>query len=437
MLYTQLRNQLFLGIQILFTLCFAISCESSTDGATHDTDSTAGSTYYIDGAAGSDDNTGLVASSPWQTLAQVSGTTFQPGDSILFKRGSSYSGCVTFNGDGTAENPITISAYGTGDAPSFTNPDVDDSKGNAMRIRGDYQIVENLYFHHTAPAKDRVGFVEVWAVGALHISLGNDHVIIRNNEFAYNAKAIHSYSEYSLITENNIHDANPDQSGGFLSAPYWGPIGIHIGIGNQEISYNTISNMYVDGGEWGGDGGAIELDDGRNHKDNIHVHHNTTFHNMGFMEISWWEDIAKVPTENINIHHNVCRDYQGFVLWWAPTQNSAIANNTIIRTDNEFSGPFDGVFFFDAQPAIVTITKNIFVSDNDLTKMVYVEDFDGGVNDLIHENNCYWDIEDGEVDLHLELGPGEIIADPLFVDFEGGDYHLLPNSPAAGWGAME
>jgi hypothetical protein len=378
----------------------------------------------------------IIAASPWKSLSAVSSMIFQPGDNIYFKRGSSYSGCVTINGNGTASNPITISAYRTGNAPSFTNPDVDDSNGNAMRIRGDYHIVENLYFHHTAPAWDRSGFEQVWSVGALHVSLGNDHVIIRNNEFANNAKAIQSYSEYSLITHNNIHDGNPAQSDGFLSIPYWGPIGIHLGIGNQEVSYNTITNMYVAGGEWGADGGAIEIDDGRNHKDNIHIHHNTTEHNMGFLEVSYIHDIEKMPSTGIIIDHNVSRDYQNFVLWWAPTTSSSIVSNTIIRTDNELYGPFDGVFFFDARPADVMLTKNIIVTDNDLSEMVFVQDWDGGIDDIIHTNNCFWDVDDGKVELGVTWGPGEIAANPLFVDFNGGDYHLLPASPALGWGAV-
>jgi len=289
MLYTRLWKQLFIGPLILFTILFALNCGLSSTG----------SDYYIDSVSGSDDNSGAGENSAWKSPSKVSGVTFQSGDNIYFKRGSSYSGCVTINGNGTASNPITISAYGTGNAPSFTNPNVDDSNGNAMRIRGDYQIVDSLYFHHTAAAWDSSGYERVWSVGALHVSLGNDHVIIRNNEFANNAKAIQSYSEYSLITQNNIHDGNPDQSNGFLSAPYWGPIGIHLGIGNQEVSYNAITNMYVMGGEWGGDGGAIELDDGRNHKDNIHIHHNTTLHNMGFMEVSYVHDIAKISSSNV------------------------------------------------------------------------------------------------------------------------------------------
>jgi hypothetical protein len=68
--------------------------------------------------------------------------------------------------------------------------------------------------------------------------------------------------------------------------------------------------------------------------------------------------------------------------------------------------------------------------------MVYVEDFDGGVHDTIRKNNCYWDVEDGKVELGVSWGPGEIAANPLFVDFNDGDYHLLPASPALGWGAV-
>ena len=417
----RLWKQLAIGALIVFTITFILNCGLFKSERA----------YYIDSGSGSDDNSGTSKNSPWKSLSKVSSMTFQPGDNIYFKRGSTYTGCVTINGDGTAEKPITVSAYEDGDAPRFTNPDYNISNGNALRVRGDYQIVENLYFHNCAPAPGKSSFEVVWSVGALHISLGNDHVTIRNNEFSHIAKAIQSYSEYSLITNNYIHDGNQLEQEGFLSFPYWGPIGVHLGIGNQEISYNTIENMYVEGGEWGGDGGAIEIDDGRNVKDNFYIHHNKTKHNMGFLEISWDADIAKMPASNIIIEYNISRDYQDFVYWWAENSNSKISNNTIIRTDNIAGMASDNVFVLDGQD--ISITKNIIV----IRDGMWVSVFKGGqIESSVHTDNCYWDVDDGNVDLGVLWGSGEIEANPLFVDFNGGDYHLQSDSPAAGWGAL-
>ncbi len=419
---------------------FLVSCQTATEpqktSVQEEGDTASGTTgdmraFYVDSVDGDDHNSGNSENSPWKTIEKVSSMTFLPGDHIYFKRSSSYSGCATISGDGNADHPITIGAYGSGDAPSFTNDDNGECNGNAMRIRGDYQIVEDLYFHHTAPARRDAPFMGVWAAGALHVALGNDHVIIRHNEFSHNAKAIQSNSEYGLITNNYIHDTNELEQNGFLSAPYWGPIGIHLGIGNQEISYNTIENMYVEGGEWGGDGGAIEIDNGRNHKDNIHIHHNQTKDNMGFLEISWEYDIRKMPTSNVVLEYNVSRDYQAFVFWWAGNLDSRISNNTIIRTDSVEGMAQDTVFVLEGRD--ITISDNIVVIPDDMWSPVFLGD---QLDSVVHTNNVYWDVDDDTVNLGVEAGSGEFTADPQFVDFDGGDYHLLPGSPAQGLGAL-
>ena len=78
------------------------------------------STYYVSSSyTGSTSNGGL--STPWKTLSQVNSNmaTFQPGDSILFKKGDTFSGTLTVTKSGTLASPITFGAYGTGNKPKF------------------------------------------------------------------------------------------------------------------------------------------------------------------------------------------------------------------------------------------------------------------------------------------------------------------------------
>jgi hypothetical protein len=77
-------------------------------------------TYYVSSSTGSDANNATSASTPWQTIAHVNGQTFQPGDSILFKRGDVWNESLAPASSGSSGNPITFDAYGTGAAPNLT-----------------------------------------------------------------------------------------------------------------------------------------------------------------------------------------------------------------------------------------------------------------------------------------------------------------------------
>jgi hypothetical protein len=138
-----------------------------------------------------------------------------------------------------------------------------------------------------------------------------------------------------------------------------------------------------------------------------------------------------MPTSNIVIEYNVSRDYQDFVFWWAEDSQSRISNNTIIRTDFVEGMAEDSVFVLDGQN--ISISNNIVVIRDDMWNPVFTGD---GKDSSVHTNNCYWDIDDGIVNLGVEPGTEEFTADPQFVDFNGGDYHLLPGSPAEGLGAL-
>ncbi len=77
-------------------------------------------TYYVSSSTGSDGNSGMSSSSAWQTIGHVNAQTFQPGDSVLFRRGDVWNESLIVPSSGSSGNPITFDAYGTGPAPNLT-----------------------------------------------------------------------------------------------------------------------------------------------------------------------------------------------------------------------------------------------------------------------------------------------------------------------------
>jgi hypothetical protein len=73
--------------------------------------------YYVDAINGLDTNNGTSTSTAWQTTTKVGAFTFSAGDSCLFKRGQTFTGGFYVNNGGTAGNPVTYGAYGTGANP--------------------------------------------------------------------------------------------------------------------------------------------------------------------------------------------------------------------------------------------------------------------------------------------------------------------------------
>jgi parallel beta-helix repeat protein len=76
-------------------------------------------TYYVSNS-GNDSNSGLTTILAWKTLAKVNASTFKAGDQILFQKGDTFYGTLTVKNSGSAGNPITYGAYGTGKKPILT-----------------------------------------------------------------------------------------------------------------------------------------------------------------------------------------------------------------------------------------------------------------------------------------------------------------------------
>jgi hypothetical protein len=106
--------------------------------------------YYIDSQSGNDAHAGVSSGLAWRSLAHVNHTVFQPGDRILFKAGTCYSGQLAPQGLGAPNRPIFLGSYGAGAAP---------------RIDGEGRVADTLLLSNVA----------FWEVSGLEITnLGPD-----------------------------------------------------------------------------------------------------------------------------------------------------------------------------------------------------------------------------------------------------------------------
>lgn len=391
-----------------------------------------GTEYYVSSIHGQSDGTGS-QSKPWSSVASVDGHAFSPGDTIYFERGSSFTGGFEISSSGSEGQPITYTAYGTGADPKFSNPDYAVLNGNAIQVHGSYIVIDGLYFHDCAiaPAGTRGGSRKV---GAIFIKPTGNHNIIQNCEITRSPMCIQVYGQYNLITRNYIHDNSE------FARPGWWAVGLMICNSNNEISYNEINNCRSASNSYGWDGGAIELDDRDLPKDNIYVHHNRTRDNQGFLEIVEGSPSVK----NLRVAYNVVNDYQQFLrLSSTEIENCRVENNTVmIRESFLIPSMFDfswfgttgiGKSYGTKDPAsILTYRNNIFwLQGNDKVSPY---------GDFPHDHNIYWRPRDkvkrgwAILGADAELGEGDRIVDPKFVNRREGDFRLQPDSPAIGAG---
>lgn len=104
-------------------------------------DAKMGNTYYVDATNGMDSNDGLSSETSWETVAKVNSMGFDPGDSVLFKRGEVWREQLIPQ-SGSETGYVRYGAYGTGDKPlllgSVTRNNADDWKHEGGNIWSTY-----------------------------------------------------------------------------------------------------------------------------------------------------------------------------------------------------------------------------------------------------------------------------------------------------------
>ncbi|MGE5222703.1 MAG: right-handed parallel beta-helix repeat-containing protein [Omnitrophica WOR_2 bacterium] len=99
----------------------------------------AGTSYYVDCSASS--NGDGTQASPWNNLDTVSSFAFNPGDSVLFKRGTTCTGALLFQRAGTSSDRITLGDYGDGALPILNGAG---QETTLKLVNPSYVTVQNL-----------------------------------------------------------------------------------------------------------------------------------------------------------------------------------------------------------------------------------------------------------------------------------------------------
>ncbi len=111
-----------------------------------------GRPYYVDSVNGYDSDSGLSPDSAWKSLNKINSTTFGPGDKILFKSGSQFTGRFYPQGSGSPGAPIIVDMYGVGNKPRI---DADALYEEAILLKNvEYWEINNLEITNTGPTRE-------------------------------------------------------------------------------------------------------------------------------------------------------------------------------------------------------------------------------------------------------------------------------------------
>ena len=95
-------------------------------------------TYYLDSVNGSDSKTGTSPTAAWRSVSRATQATFQPGDRLLLRRGTTFNGSLGISESGSSSASIYISGYGAGTKPVVTGG------SSCVKVSGSYVVVNGL-----------------------------------------------------------------------------------------------------------------------------------------------------------------------------------------------------------------------------------------------------------------------------------------------------
>ncbi|MFK7694329.1 Ig-like domain-containing protein [Paenibacillus sp. HJGM_3] len=446
----------------------------------------AGNVYYVDSSGGDDSNAGTDPGSAWKTLDKVNATTFQPGDTILFKAGGVWTGTLSPKGSGSAGSPIKIDMYGTGNKPliagagaasavyfynqeqwELRNLEITNDAATAGVRRGihldgssgtwtnpkvyQHFVFENLDIHNV---KGNVGsdyahnggiivWGTAWDYHVSDVTINNCKIYSVDSVGIYLNGAQTKYSTGLKVTNNLIYDVAAD--GAFVLNTTNGLIennivhdthvrasGYHVPLWvfsakNNVIQFNEVYNTAA-----GGDAMAFDAD---YNSDGTIIQYNYSHNNAGggFLVVN---DGTKTSNFNTNavIRYNISQNDSGAVFNFNGTPDTTyVYNNTVylprtsqakVINHSNWGGYAKNTYFYN----------NLIYN---LGSGGYT--FASSTNNVF-ENNLFY----GNHPANEPADPYKITADPQLASPGSGGigqdtligYNLLNTSPAIGAGKV-
>jgi hypothetical protein len=246
----------------------AASASLPADGGSSTPNQTAppprASDRYVNCSSGNDRQPGTAAA-PLRTVAAATASPLPPGSTVRLARGCSWDGPVALRGTGTAAKPITLSAYGSGAAPTLTGRSVGRDR-DLVQLLGAYQAVAD---------------VRVSAAAGTAIALRADNDAVRDTEIDNAGIGIRFSARNGSATAVNVHDLHMvvNTPGGDDD---YGAIGFDVEAAHAEISGSRCTNCRAPSHDYGYDGGFVEI---WNHGDGLYVHDNAGDNTDGILEI--------------------------------------------------------------------------------------------------------------------------------------------------------
>lgn len=158
-------------ILVTFAMCHLVGCTKKRDLIR----SPGNTAYYVDSEKGNDGNDGTTPERAWKSLERVNGTLYAPGDKILFKAGSRFSGQLQPRGSGKEGAPIVVDVFGEGNKPLI------EAKGGhheALLLKNqEYWEVNNLELTNKGFIRKKFRYgvrVVSWDFGTMR------HILLRN-----------------------------------------------------------------------------------------------------------------------------------------------------------------------------------------------------------------------------------------------------------------